>query len=376
MEIGVTSFADLAPGADPGTRLRQLVEEIELADAVGLDAFGVGEHHRPDFAASAPAVLLAGAATRTRRIRLASAVTVLSTAEPVRLFQQFATLDQISGGRAEIIAGRGSFTESYPLFGASLEDYDELFAEKLELLLAVRASERVTWSGSGRFRAALDDVGVYPRPAQDPLPLWIGVGGTPASVVRAGTLGLPLVIAIIGGEPARFTQFTALYREAARRAGHDPAALPLAINSHTHVAEDAQQAADELYEPYIATMNRIGRERGWPPMVRHQYEAARTPRGALFVGDPQQVADKIVAQHALFGHTRFLAHIGMGGLAHDKVLRAIELLGTDVAPRVREALAAREASGGADGRAAAPPPAGSAGAPAAARRAAGGESRA
>jgi probable LLM family oxidoreductase len=350
MEIGVTSFADLAfdpqsgAAADPGKRLRELVEEIELADAVGLDVFGVGEHHRPDFAVSAPAVALAGAATRTRRIRLASAVTVLSTDDPVRVFEQFATLDQLSGGRAEIVAGRGSFTESYPLFGASLDDYDELFAEKLELLLALRESERVTWAGSGRHRAALDDVGVYPRPAQQPLPVWIGVGGTPASVVRAGLLGLPLVIAIIGGEPARFVQFAELHREAAQRGGHDPDALPIAINSHAHVARDAQQAAEEMFPSYSAAMNRIGRERGWPPMVRQQFEAARTPRGALFCSDPQQVAEKILAQHELFGHQRFLAHVGMGGLAHDKLLRAIELLGTEVAPRVRERVAQREAA--------------------------------
>ncbi len=340
MEIGVTSFADLAEGADPGRRLRELVAEIELADTVGLDAFGVGEHHRPDFAVSAPAVALAGAATRTRRIRLASAVTVLSTDDPVRVFEQFATLDQLSGGRAEIIAGRGSFTESYPLFGVSLDDYDELFAEKLELLLAARASERVTWAGSGRHRAGLQDAGVYPRPAQDPLPVWIGVGGTPASVVRAGMLGLPLVIAIIGGEPARFTQLSDLYREALRRGGHDADAAAIAINSHAHLADDAQQAADEMFPAYATMMNRVGRERGWPPIVRQQFEAGRTPRGAIFCGDPQQVADKLVAQHELFGHTRFLAHMGMGGLAHDKVLHAIELLGTEVAPRVREALAA------------------------------------
>jgi probable LLM family oxidoreductase len=339
MQIGVTSFADLADGADPAQRLRELVEEIELADAVGLDVFGVGEHNRPDFAVSSPAVALAGAATRTRRIRLSSAVTVLSTDDPVRIFEQFATLDGLSGGRAEIIAGRGSFTESYPLFGASLDDYDELFAEKLELLLAVRDSERVTWAGSGRHRAGLEDAGVYPRPVQDPLPVWIGVGGTPASVVRAGLLGLPLVIAIIGGEPARFVQFAELYREAARRGGHDPATLPIAINSHAHVAEDAQQAADEMFPSYELMMNRVGRERGWPPIVRQQFEAGRTPRGAIFCGDPQQVADKILAQHELFGHARFLAHMGTGGLAHDKVLRAIELLGTEVAPRVREALA-------------------------------------
>ncbi|HEX7292663.1 MAG TPA: LLM class flavin-dependent oxidoreductase [Conexibacter sp.] len=347
MEIGVTSFADLVDGGDPARRLRELVEEIELADAVGLDVFGVGEHHRPDFAVSAPAVALAGAATRTRRIRLASAVTVLSTDDPVRVFEQFATLDGLSGGRAEIIAGRGSFTESYPLFGADLDDYDELFADKLELLLAVRQRERVTWSGSGRHRAPLTDAGVYPRSAQQPLPVWIGVGGTPASAVRAGLLGLPLVIAIIGGEPARFVDFAELYREALRRGGHDAAHVRLAINSHAHVAEHAQQAADAMFPSYAAMMNRVGRERGWPPIVRQQFEAGRTPRGAIFCGDPRQVADKILAQHALFGHTRFLAHMGMGGLAHDKVLRAIELLGTEVAPRVREEVAAREADGAA-----------------------------
>jgi probable LLM family oxidoreductase len=339
MEIGVTSFADLAEGVSPAQRLRELVKEIELADAVGLDVFGVGEHHRPDFAVSAPAVALAGAATRTGRIRLASAVTVLSTDDPVRVFEQFATLDGLSGGRAEIIAGRGSFTESYPLFGASLDDYDELFAEKLELLLAVRERERVTWSGSGRHRTALDGAGVYPRPVQQPLPVWIGVGGTPASVVRAGLLGLPLVIAIIGGEPARFVDFAELYREALHRGGHDADAAQIAINSHAHLADDAVQAADEMFPAYATMMNRVGRERGWPPIVRQQFEAGRTPRGAIFCGDPEQVADKILAQHRMFGHTRFLAHMGMGGLAHDKVLRAIELLGTEVAPRVREALA-------------------------------------
>jgi alkanesulfonate monooxygenase SsuD/methylene tetrahydromethanopterin reductase-like flavin-dependent oxidoreductase (luciferase family) len=268
-------------------------------------------------------------------------VTVLSTDDPVRVFEQFATLDGLSGGRAEIIAGRGSFTESYPLFGADLDDYDELFAEKLELLLAVRESERVTWSGSGRHRSSLSDAGVYPRPVQQPLPVWIGVGGTPASVVRAGLLGLPLVIAIIGGEPARFVEFAELYREALRRGGHDAeaGAARIAINSHAHLAEDAEQAADEMFPAYATMMNRVGRERGWPPLVRQQFEAGRTPRGAIFCGDPQQVADKILAQHELFGHQRFLAHMGMGGLAHDKVLRAIELLGTEVAPRVREALA-------------------------------------
>jgi alkanesulfonate monooxygenase SsuD/methylene tetrahydromethanopterin reductase-like flavin-dependent oxidoreductase (luciferase family) len=272
-------------------------------------------------------------------------VTVLSTDDPVRVFEQFATLDQLSGGRAEITAGRGSFTESYPLFGANLDDYDELFSEKLDLLLRVRESERVTWAGSGRHRTPLEGAGVYPRPAQDPLPVWIGVGGTPASVVRAGLLGLPLVIAIIGGEPARFVQFAELHREAARRGGHDPANLPIAINSHAHIAQDAEQAADEMFPAYATMMNRVGRERGWPPIVRQQFEAGRTPRGAIFCGDPQQVADKILAQHELFGHQRFLAHMGMGGLEHAKVLRAIELLGTEVAPRVREEVARRREAG-------------------------------
>ncbi len=341
MELGVTSFADLAPGVDPGRRLRELIEEIELADAVGLDVYGVGEHHRPDFAVSSPAVALAAATSRTQRIRLSSAVTVLSTDDPVRVFEQFAQLDQLSGGRTEIIAGRGSFTETFPLFGHDLDDYDELFAEKLELLLRLRESERVTWSGSGRHRPALDGVGVYPRPLQDPLPVWIGVGGSPQSVVRAGRLGLPLIVAIIGGEPARFVPLIELYRSSAREAGHDPATLPVAINSHAHLARDADAAADELWEPYKASMGRIGRERGWPPLVRQQFEAGRTPRGALFVGDPAQVADKILAQHELFGHQRFLAHLGVGGVEHAAVLRAIELLGTEVAPLVRAGLARR-----------------------------------
>lgn len=340
-ELGVTSFADVSDAGDPEAarrRTEELLEEIELADRVGLDVFGVGEHHRDDFAVSAPVVVLAAAAARTRRIRLSSAVTVLSTDEPVRVFEQFATLDLISGGRAEIIVGRGSFTESFPLFGYALDDYDELFAEKLDVLLAARERARVTHPG-GRHVAALRDAGVYPRPLQDPLPVWIGVGGSPQSVARAGLLGLPLNIAIIGGEPARFVPFADLYREAARRGGHDPAQLPIGIHSHGHIAEDSQQASDELFEPYVAMMNRIGRERGWTPMVRQQFEAGRGPRGALFVGTPDEVADKIAAQHTLFGHRRFVMHMGMGGLAHDKVLRAIELLGTEVAPRVRERIA-------------------------------------
>ncbi|HEU4493431.1 MAG TPA: LLM class flavin-dependent oxidoreductase, partial [Rubrobacteraceae bacterium] len=328
---------------EPGRRLRNLLEEIELADQVGLDVFGVGEHHRPDYAVSAPAVVLGAAAELTKHIRLTSAVTVLSSDDPVRVFQDFATLDLLSGGRAEIMAGRGSFIESFPLFGYDLNDYDELFAEKLELLLKLRESERVTWSG--RHRAPLDDARVYPRPLQDPLPVWIAVGGTPQSVVRAAVLGLPLAIAIIGGQPERFAPLARLYREAASRAGHDPARLPIGINSHTYVAEASRQASDEYFPTYAAMMNRIGRERSWPPMSRSQFEAGRSPRGALLVGSPEEVVEKILFEHDLFGNQRFMAQISVGALPHEKAMRAIELFGTEVAPVVRKELARRSAAG-------------------------------
>jgi probable LLM family oxidoreductase len=342
MELGLYTFADVGPEIGPARRLRNLLEEIELADQVGLDVFGVGEHHRPDYAVSSPAVVLAAAAERTRNIRLTSAVTVLSSDDPVRVFQDFATLDLLSGGRAEIMAGRGSFIESFPLFGYDLGDYDELFAEKLELLLKLRESERVTWSG--RHRAPLDDAGVYPRPIQDPLPVWIAVGGTPQSVVRAALLGLPLAIAIIGGLPESFAPLARLYREAAKEAGHDPARLPISVNSHTYVAETSKQAADEYFPTYAAMMNRIGRERGWAPMGRPQFEAGRSPRGALVVGSPEEVAVKILFEHELFGQERFMAQISVGTMPHDKVMRAIELFGTEVAPAVREELARRSAA--------------------------------
>jgi probable LLM family oxidoreductase len=341
MELGLYTFAELTPDAsgatiDQGQRLRDLIEEVELADQVGLDVFGVGEHHRPDFAVSAPAVVLAAAAARTSRIRLTSAVSVLSSDDPVRVFEEFSTLDLISGGRAEIMAGRGSFIESFPLFGYDLDDYDELFAEKLGLLLALRESERVTWSG--RHRAAIDDRGVYPRPQQDPLPVWIAVGGTPQSVVRTGTLGLPMALAIIGGMPERFAPFAELFRDAARQAGHDR--LPaLSINSHGYLAETSQRAIDESF-PYAANMmNTIGRERGWQPMTREQYEAGATLRGANFVGSPQQVIEKVLFQHEIFGHDRFLVQFSVGSLPHDKLMRSIELLGTEVVPAVRAELA-------------------------------------
>ena len=348
MQIGLYTFAETGPDprtgrpADPARRLRDLLEEVELADQVGLDVYGVGEHHRADYLVSAPAIVLAAAAARTTRIRLTSAVTVLSSDDPVRVFQDFATLDLLSGGRAEIMAGRGSFIESYPLFGQDLDDYDELFTEKLELLLALRAHERVTWAGSGRHRAPIHDLGVYPRPLQDPLPVWIAVGGTPQSVVRAGTLGLPLALAIIGGEPARFAPLVQLYRDVARRAGHDPSTLPVSINSHGFIADTSQAAADVAWPPYLDAMGRIGRERGWPPPSRARFEAERSPRGALFVGGPQEVIDKMLYEHELFGHQRTLLQLTVGVTPHADVLRAIELLGTVVAPAVRAEVARRE----------------------------------
>jgi probable LLM family oxidoreductase len=325
MEIGIYTFGELTAGT-PRERIRDLLEEIELADQVGLDVFGVGEHHRPDFVVSAPAVVLAAAAARTERIRLTSAVSVISSDDPIRVFQDFATLDLISGGRAEIMAGRGSFIESFPLFGYDLKDYDELFATKLERLLEVRSR---------------DDLGVHPRPVQDPLPVWLAVGGNPQSAARAGLLGLPMALAIIGGLPERFTPFAELHRQAAEQAGLER--LPLSINSHGFVAESSQAASEIAFPAFKAMMDRIGRERGWPPMTREQFEASRTIRGANFVGSPQEVVEKILFQHELFGHDRFLLQMSVGTLPHADVMRSIELLGTEVAPAVRAALAPQAA---------------------------------
>jgi len=344
-ELGLYSFAELTPDAQTGTlispaqRLHNLLETIELAEEVGLDVFGLGEHHRPDFVASAPAVILAAAAARTKTIRLTSAVTVLSSDDPVRVFQDFATLDLLSQGRAEIMAGRGSFIESFPLFGYDLKDYDALFSEKLELLLQLCGEERVTWSG--RFRAPLREQAVYPRPLQHPLPVWVAVGGTPQSVVRAATLGLPMALAIIGGRPAQFAPLVDLYRETGRQAGHPAAQLGLSINSHGYLANDAGQAVEEAFPSFQQMMNKIGRERGWPPMTRAQFEASSGLHGANFVGNPDQVAEKILFQHELFGHQRFLLQLSIGTMPHDKVMRAIELLGTQVAPVVRAEIARR-----------------------------------
>jgi len=346
MEIGIYTFAETTIDPDTGERagthqrLKDLLEEIELADQVGLDVYGVGEHHRPDFAVSSPAVVLAAGAMRSSRIRLTSAVTVLSSDDPVRVFQDFATLDLLSDGRSEIMAGRGSFIESFPLFGYDLADYDELFDEKLKLLLQIRENETITWRG--RHRPPLGDRGVYPRPLQDPLPVWVAVGGTPQSVVRAANLGLPLALAIIGGEPERFVPLIQLYRQTARLAGHDPGKLPVGINSHAFVADTSQQAADEFYAPYAEAMTRIGRERGWPPMTREHYEAMRGPRGSLLVGSPQEVIDKILHEHELFHHDRFLAQLSVGTMRHSAMMRAIELLGTEVAPAVRTELSKSE----------------------------------
>ncbi|HEX8084260.1 MAG TPA: LLM class flavin-dependent oxidoreductase [Solirubrobacteraceae bacterium] len=338
MELGLSTFADLSGSVSGEQRMRDLLEEVELAEQVGLDVFGIGEHHRRDFAVSAPAVALAAAAARTKTIRLTSAVTVLSSDDPVRVFQEFATVDLISQGRAEIMAGRGSFTESFPLFGHDLEDYDELFAEKLDLLLKIRDNVHVTWSG--KHRAPLQDAGIWPRPVQDPLPVWIAVGGTPQSVARAGVLGLPLMIAIIGGEPARFLPLVELYREAGARAGHQADRLKVGINTHAFVGED-----DAAFAPhYMAMMSRIGRERGWPPMTQEGYAHLKSPRGALAVGEPEQVAEKILYEHELFGHDRYLAQISVGAVKHADVLTAIERFGTEVAPLVREELARRAAA--------------------------------
>jgi len=323
MELGVYSFAEV-DGQHPSDRLRDLLEEIELADQVGLDVYGVGEHHRPDYAVSAPAVVLAAAAARTERIRLTSAVSVLSSDDPIRVFQQFATLDDLSNGRAEIMAGRGSFIESFPLFGYDLEDYNRLFAEKLERLLEIRA------------RPA--ELGVYPEPVQAPLPVWIAVGGTPESAYRAGSLGLPMALAIIGGLPERFAPFAEIHRRAAVEAGFD-LPPPLSINGHGLVAATSQEAAETAYPAVKKAMDRIGRERGWPPLERPTYDASRTLRGSAYIGSPQEVAEKILFQHEIFRHDRFLVQFSVGRLPHKTVMRSIELFGTEVAPLVRRELA-------------------------------------
>lgn len=340
MELGLTTFAELIPGSgdatpDAGERLRQVIDEAVLAEQVGLDVYAIGEHHRPDFAVSAPSVVLAAIAGKTNRIRLSPAVSVLSSDDPVRVFQRFSTLDLISNGRAELMVGRGSFIESFPLFGYSLDDYQELFAEKLDLLLAIRNGEHVTWSGD--FRSPLENQGIYPRPQQNPLPVWVGVGGTPQSIVRAARRGLPVVLAIIGGDPARFGVLAALFRQTLTESGYDPAEVPLAVHAHGHIADSSDQAADEFYPSYAAAMTRIGKERGWAPMTRPQFEEMRRPEGSLVLGNPEEVAAKILRWRDILGISRFMLHVSVGTMPHGQVKHSIELLGTKVAPLLRDA---------------------------------------
>ena len=341
VQIGIDSFAaahdDSSRAVSPAQRLRHLIEEIELADQVGLDVFGIGEHHRNDFLDSAPAVILGAAAARTSRIRLTSAVTVLSAADPVRVFQQFATLDLLSNGRAEMVVGRGSFVDAFPLFGFQLEDYDSLFAEKLGLLLEIRDNEHVTWSGE--YRAGLTGQGVYPRPVQQPLPIWLGVGGTPGSFARAGALGLPLMVAIIGGETHRFRPLIDLYRETGERAGYSPDRLKVGVHSLGYVAATTQEAADDFFPGYARVMTDVGKERGWRPMTRAAYDAQRGPQGALLIGSADEVVEKVIRHSAaLGGVSRFTFQMNAGSLPHGKLMRAIEILGTRVAPVLRTEL--------------------------------------
>ena len=349
MEIGLTTFVETTPDVETGKvishaeRIREVIEEIVLADQVGLDVFGVGEHHRKDYACSAPAVLLAAAASQTKQIRLTSAVSVLSSDDPVRVFQEFSTLDAISNGRAEIMAGRGSFIESFPLFGYDLKDYDELYEEKLDLLLKIRESEMVTWSGN--HRPSIQNRGVYPRPVQNPLPVWIASGGTPESVVRAGVLGLPLVLAIIGGSPLQFAPLVQLYKKAAKQAGHDVSKLTVASHSHGFVGESTDIAVDKFFPSTQASMNVLGRERGWGPYTRGTFDAARSLEGALYIGDAKTVAEKVIFLHKNVGITRFMLHTLVGSMPHRDVMIAIELLGKEVAPLVRAEIDRWEAEG-------------------------------
>ena len=339
MEIGIDSFAAASVGTgkeraiNSMNAMTELLERIEQADRVGLDIFGIGEHHRKEFLDSAPSIILAAAAARTKRIRLTSAVTVLSAADPVRVFQNFATLDLISRGRAEMVVGRGSFIEAFPLFGLDLQDYDDLFSEKLDLFLKIRENEFVTWSG--RFRAPLKNQAIYPRPLQDPLPVWLGVGGTPASFVRAGVLGLPLMVAVIGGETHRFRPLIDLYRESGKKAGHSDEKLKVGLHSLGYVASTTEKAVAEYYPGYAETFTRIGKERGWPPVTKGHFDAQRGPRGAFLVGNPDEVAEKILRHSdALGGISRVTFQMDNADLSHEKLLEAIDLIGSRVAPLV------------------------------------------
>ena len=346
MQIGIDSFAaaydDTSLAVSPADRLRQLIEQIELADQLGLDAFGVGEHHRREYLDSAPAVILAAAASRTTRIRLTSAVAVLSAIDPVRLFQQFATLDLLSNGRAEMVVGRGSFIDAFPLFGLHLDNYDKLFEENLDLLLTVREQESVHWSGKHNFRPPLSGQGVYPRPMQNPLPIWVGVGGTPNSFVRAGGLGLPLMVAIIGGDTRRFRPLIDLYRDSGERFEHPPDQLKVGMHSLGYLAESRKQAADDFYPGFAKAVGSVAKERRWGEMTRERFDAQWGPEGALLVGEPDEVVEKIIRHdEALGGLARVNFQMNASSLPHAKLMRSIELLGTRVAPAIRQEFSAR-----------------------------------
>ncbi|WP_439487312.1 LLM class flavin-dependent oxidoreductase [Algoriphagus sp.] len=342
MELGISTFAELTPDPktgktlSPAQRMKNLMEEIQLADQVGLDVYAIGEHHRPDFVVSSPATVLAAAAMVTKNIKLSSAVTVLGSEDPVRVFQQFSHVDLLSEGRAEIMAGRGSFIESFPLFGQDLNDYDPIFAEKLDLLLQLNKSEQISWRG--KFRPAIANRGVFPRPYQQEIPVWLAVGGTPQSVIRAAEKGLPLALAIIGGSPDRFTYFTDLYRQSWIKAGRNQEDIQIAVHSHGFIGADSQQAADDFYEPYALVMTQLGKERGWSPMNRGQFDAMRAKDGSLVLGNTQEVIEKILMQQEMMGLTRYLLHLSVGTMPHDKLMKAIELYGDVVAPAIRKAL--------------------------------------
>ena len=334
IEIGVDSFAAKESSRDT---LAELLERMEYSDKMGLDVFGIGEHYREEFLDSAPTLILAAAAARTKKIKLTSAVTVLSVADPVRVFQNFATLDLISHGRAEITAGRGSFIESFPLFGFDLQDYDELFAEKLELLLKIRDNEVVSWRG--KFRPALTNQPIYPRPLQKKLPIWLGVGGTPESFVRAGQLGLPLAVAVIGGETQRFRPLVDMYRKAGEEAGYKPEELQVGLHSLGYVAKNKEMAVKDYYKGYAKSFTKIGKERGWPPVTRAHFDGQVGPTGAIVIGGPEEVAEKIVRHSkALGGISRFTFQLDNAGLSHEQLIKSIELIGREVIPRVRESL--------------------------------------
>lgn len=342
MELGLYTFADLqldevtGKATNTHQRITDLLEEIKFADQAGIDVFGIGEHHRPDYAVSSPTTILAAAAVLTKKIKLSSAVTVLSSEDPVRVYQQFSTVDQLSGGRAEIMVGRGSFIESFPLFGYNLKDYDELFEEKLNMLLKLNESEFISWNG--KFTQSITKTGIYPRPYQEKLPIWQAVGGTPESAIRAGKLGLPLALAIIGGMPEQFVPFINLYKDTWNEHQPKEKAFQLGINSHVYIADNSQKAGDEFFPSYAGVMSRIGKERGWQPMSREQFDYSRTPKGSLMVGSPEQVIDKILYEHELFGNTRFLAQMSLGNMPHEKVMKSIELYATKVVPAVKQAI--------------------------------------